>query len=105
MIRNAEKVFLHNTSLFYAVEHELGKGIDKGAVQELFALTCLEQSHLKPAYSTIGDLQCGDFLFEIGGRNKSAKQIRGQENAYLLLDDLLIGTGQRIPLYLLGFLY
>jgi predicted AAA+ superfamily ATPase len=105
LMRNAEKVFLNNTNLFYAMEHELGKGMDKGAVRELFALTCLENSNLKPAYSKTGDLQCRDFLFEIGGRNKSTKQIRGQKNSFLILDDILIGTEQRIPLYLLGFLY
>lgn len=105
LMRNTEKVFLHNTNLFYAMEHELGKGMDKGAVRELFALTCMENSHLKPAYSKIGDLQCRDYLFEIGGRNKDTKQIRGQENSFLLIDDILIGTEQRIPLYLFGFLY
>ncbi len=105
LMRNTEKVFLNNTNLFYAMEHELRKGIDKGAVQELFALTCLENSNLKPAYSKIGDLNCQDFLFEIGGKNKSTKQIRGSNKSFLLLDDILIGTDQKIPLYLLGFLY
>ena len=76
LMRNTEKVFLNNTNLFYAMEHELGKGIDKGAVRELFALTCLENSNLKPTCSKVGDLQCRDFLFEIGGGNKSRKQIR-----------------------------
>ncbi len=105
LMRNTEKVFLNNTNLFYAIEHELGKGIDKEAVRELFALTCFENTHLKPAYSKIGDLKCQDFLFEIGGKNKSTKQIRGSNTSFLLLDDILIGTEKRIPLYLLGFLY
>ncbi len=105
LMRNTEKVFLNNTNLFYAIEHELGKGMDKGAVRELFALTCLENTLLKPAYSKVGDLKCQDFLFEIGGKNKSTKQIRKSNNAYLLLDDILIGSDKRIPLYLLGFLY
>lgn len=105
LMRNTEKVFLNNTNLFYAMEHELQKGIDKGAVREIFALTCLENSNLKPAYSKIGDLNCQDFLFEIGGRNKSTKQIRESNKSFLLLDDILIGTEKKIPLYLLGFLY
>lgn len=105
LMRNTEKVFLNNTNLFYAMEHELQKGIDKGAVREIFALTCLENSNLKPAYSKIGDLNCQDFLFEIDGRNKSTKQIRESNKSFLLLDDILIGTEKKIPLYLLGFLY
>ena len=105
LMRNTEKVFLNNTNLFYAMEHELRKGIDKGAIRELFALTCLENYNLKPAYSKIGDLNCQDFLFKIGGKNKSTKQIRSSNKSFLLLDDILIGNNKKIPLYLLGFLH
>jgi len=105
LMRNTEKVFLNNTNLFYAMEYELRHGIDKGSVRELFALTCLENSNLKPAFSKIGDLACQNFIFEIGGKNKGTKQIRDVQNAFLLLDDILIGTKKKIPLYLLGFLY
>jgi len=105
LMRNTEKVFLNNTNLFYAMEHELQKGMNKGAVRELFALTCLENINLKPTYSKTGDLACQGFLFEIGGKNKGTKQIRASNNAFLLLDDVLIGNKKRIPLYLLGFLY
>lgn len=87
------------------MEHELQKGMDKEAVRELFTLTCLENTKLKPAYSKIGDLTCQDCLFEICGKNKSTKQIRESNNSFLLLDDILIGTEKRIPLYLMGFLY
>jgi predicted AAA+ superfamily ATPase len=104
-MRNTEKVFLNNTNLFYAMEHELRRGIDKGAVRELFALTCLDNTNLKPAYSKIGDLTCQNIIFEVGGKNKGTKQIRDNSNAFLFLDDILIGTKKKIPLYLLGFLY
>ena len=87
------------------MEHELQKGMDKEAVRELFTFTCLENTKLKPTYSKIGDLTCQDYLFEIAGKNKSTKQIRESNNSFLLLDDILIGTEKRIPLYLMGFLY
>ena len=105
LMRNTEKVYLNNTNLFYAIEHELRKGISKGSIRELFALTCLENTDLKPAFSKTGDLKCQDFIFEIGGKNKTARQIKDAENSFLLLDDILIGSKKRIPLYLLGFLY
>jgi len=44
-------------------------------------------------------------VFEVGGNNKTAEQIRGIKNAYLALDKVEIGAGNRIPLYLFGFLY
>ena len=53
----------------------------------------------------------GDFLvdyhitFKVGGKNKDATQIQGIEHAWLALDYIEIGTGNRIPLWLFGFLY
>jgi hypothetical protein len=52
----------------------------------------------------------GDFVvnetytFEIGGRNKGGKQIQGLENAFIAADEVESGVGNRIPLWLFGFL-
>ncbi len=46
-----------------------------------------------------------DNLFEIGGRNKGFEQIKGIPNSYLAIDDIEIGIGKKIPLWLFGFLY
>jgi hypothetical protein len=45
------------------------------------------------------------YLFEIGGKNKSYSQISESENAFLAIDNTEFGFGNRIPLYLFGFLY
>ena len=42
---------------------------------------------------------------EVGGKGKNDKQIKGEQEAYLVLDDIKIGFGKKIPLYLFGFLY
>ncbi|MFP4444493.1 MAG: hypothetical protein ACLFST_15335 [Spirochaetia bacterium] len=42
---------------------------------------------------------------EIGGRNKSGKQLKGIDSGLLFKDNIEIGTGNTIPLYLSGFLY
>lgn len=53
----------------------------------------------------------GDFLvdnewiIEVGGKGKNDKQIRKEKDAFLAIDDIKIGFGNRIPLYLFGFLY
>jgi hypothetical protein len=47
----------------------------------------------------------GKFSFEIGGRKKTFEQIKNQEHAFLACDDLERGIGNRIPLWLFGFLY
>lgn len=53
----------------------------------------------------------GDFLvdskyiFEIGGKNKKFSQIKDIPNSYLAVDNIEVGYGSNIPLWLFGFLY
>ena len=53
----------------------------------------------------------GDFLvdnkwlFKVGGRKKSFDQIADLENSYLAIDDVEVGVGNKIPLWIFGFLY
>ena len=57
-------------------------------------------------YSNIGDFVIDDrYTFEIGGKNKSFKQIKDLSNSFVVADDIEIGFGNKIPLWLFGFLY
>lgn len=47
----------------------------------------------------------GMYLFEIGGPGKSFEQIKDITNSYLALDGIEFGRGNKIPLWLFGFLY
>jgi hypothetical protein len=55
--------------------------------------------------------QKGDFLidnqylFEVGGQNKTRKQIKGIENSYIAADGIEYGYDNKIPLWMFGFLY
>jgi hypothetical protein len=44
-------------------------------------------------------------FFEVGGRSKGKHQITGKENAYVIKDDIEIGYGNVMPMWLFGFLY
>jgi hypothetical protein len=44
-------------------------------------------------------------LFEMGGKNKNFKQIKNIPNSFVVADDIEIGFGAKIPLWLFGFLY
>jgi len=46
-----------------------------------------------------------DYIFEIGGKNKTTKQIKGLDNSFVVRDDIEIGHNRIIPLWLFGFLY
>jgi uncharacterized protein len=45
------------------------------------------------------------YYFEVGGKNKTNRQIQHVDRGYLLLDGIEIGFNNKIPLYLAGFLY
>ena len=47
----------------------------------------------------------GELLFEIGGKKKSFTQIKDIQKSFLVIDDIESGFGNKIPLWLFGFLY
>lgn len=104
LVRNAEKVYLDNTNLLYAVNEAIGKETHIGTVRELFTVGSLEEAGYKVFYSKSGDISIEDYTFEIGGANKSGSQIKTIQNSYVFKDDILYSSLNIRPLYLLGFL-
>lgn len=107
LLRNPEKVFIENTSLYHAICAEIGQQINVGMVRELFFVNMLKSSGMNVFYSKrIGDFVCEKCYFEVGGKNKNRKQVIDDlKNSYLVKDDILVGSKNSIPLYLFGFLY
>ena len=57
-------------------------------------------------YPTKGDfLMDGRWLFEVGGVAKSFWQIKDEPDSFLAIDDIEIGRGNKIPLWMFGLLY
>ncbi|WP_285008360.1 ATP-binding protein [Pedobacter faecalis] len=103
LMNKPEKIYLHNTSLIGALAE--GKP-DIGNMRETFFLSQVQNSGAVVTYPKAGDFMVnGKYLMEIGGINKKGKQIRGHEKAYIVADDLEYGFGNKIPLWLFGFLY
>lgn len=96
-----EKIFLGNTNLM----HVLCPIVDKGNERETFFLSQMKVNY-DVNYPKNGDfLIDGRYLFEVGGKGKTFEQIAGVTDSYLAVDDTEIGQGNRIPLWLFGFLY
>ncbi len=96
-----EKIYLQNSNLMQA----LTQCIDTGTARETFFLNQLRVGHsvLMPKE---GDFRVDDkWLFEVGGANKSFKQIADIPHSYLAVDNIEIGYGCRIPLWMFGLLY
>lgn len=96
------KVYLENTNLMYALT---SKAANTGNVRETFFANQLSYKHMV-MYSDKGDFLVNEqYVFEIGGKDKSMKQIEGIENAFVAADNIEYGFQNRIPLWLFGFLY
>jgi uncharacterized protein len=97
-----EKIYLHNTNLMFAIA---GQSTDTGNLRETFFFNQVSVNH-QVNYTQKGDFMVDNqFLFEIGGKNKTRKQIKGLENAFLANDNIETGYMNEIPLWLFGFLY
>ncbi|MGE4287711.1 MAG: ATP-binding protein [Salinivirgaceae bacterium] len=97
-----EKLYLRNTNLLYAIAEE---NTNTGNLRETFFINQLAYKHNITLPKT-GDFLVNDSItFEIGGKNKSRKQIEPLANAFIVKDGIETGINQTIPLWLFGFLY
>jgi len=95
-----QKLYLGNTNLHYAY----CQNAHIGTIREVFFMSMIEDKLLE--IPNRGDFRVADtYLFEVGGKNKDFKQIANIPNSFLALDDIEIGFGAKIPLWLFGFLY
>ncbi|MDR0962928.1 MAG: AAA family ATPase [Mediterranea sp.] len=97
-----EKIYLGNTNYAYALG---GERTDIGNVRETFFFNQMSVRHAV-TYSRDVDFTVDEcYQFEIGGKNKTSRQLSGLQNGYLAMDDIEIGIGKDIPLWLFGLLY
>ena len=101
VLQKPEKIYLSNTNIIYAISNN----INIGTIRETFFLNQIS-SFYDVKYPKSGDFFVdGKYTFEIGGKNKTKKQITHIENSFLALDDIEYGYKIKIPLWLFGFLY
>jgi len=102
VLTKPEKLFLNNTNLMYVLAKN---NINIGNVRETFFLNQfkgLRQINLSEVSDFIIDKK---YTFEIGGKNKSKKQIAKLDHAFIAKDNIEIGFGNNIPVWLFGFMY
>jgi len=101
LLNKPDKIYLENLNLYNILCDE--KNI--GSLRESFFVSQVKiNSSVK--YSNIGDFIIDEkYTFEIGGKNKSFKQIKDIKNSFVVADNIEVGFGSKIPLYLFGFLY
>lgn len=101
-LQKPDKIYLENTNLSFA----LRENPDPGTIRETVFLNQLRHAGYPVKLADKGDFLVNDmYIFEIGGRSKSTKQIAGLPNAYIVADDIELGFANKLPLWLFGFLY
>jgi len=97
-----DKIYLNNPNLIDALA---GSGFNSGTMRETFFLNQLQINHKITASSVSDFLVDDNITFEVGGKSKTRKQIATLKNAYIASDNIEYSNGNRIPLWLFGFLY
>lgn len=95
-----QKILLDNSTLMCALSTP-----KIGAEREATFASFLSPKH-KVSFAKDGDFIIDNrYLFEIGGKGKGFAQIRDIPDSFVAADDIEFGLGNKIPLWLFGFLY
>ena len=104
-LQKPDKILLDNSNLLYTLSDTPP---EIGTVRETFFCNQLHSAEHRVEY---GGIKTGDFridrdlIVEVGGPDKSFKQVQGETNAFLAVDDIDSATARKIPLWVFGFLY
>lgn len=101
-LNKPEKIYLNNPNIAYLLADS---NANTGNIRETFFMNQLQHIH-NVEYPVKGDFLVDEtYTFEVGGKNKTTQQIAGIENAYVVADNIEIPVGNKIPLWMFGFLY
>ena len=100
-VQKPAKIYLNNTNLLsaYCQNSEVGTRRETFFANQVAASS---QLHITKQGDFLVDKK---YTVEIGGKNKSFKQIKDVQESFVVADDIEVGSANKIPLYLFGFLY
>jgi uncharacterized protein len=100
-LQKPDKIFLENTNLAYAMNPHP----EKGNIRETFLLNQLINAGGQIFAPVNGDFLTSGITIEVGGKSKKSKQVINQDAWLVAADDIETGSGEKVPLWLFGFLY
>ena len=102
-MQKPDKIYIENTNMLYALATH---PIKEGTLRETFAVNQLRVEHEVEYGKKKGDFVVdGKYTFEVGGPGKGFKQIAGVPDSYVLADEIDYPWENKLPLWLVGFLY
>ena len=100
-VQKPAKIYLNNTNLLYAY----CENSEIGTVRETFFANQVA-SQYRIHISKQGDFVLSKkYTIEIGGKEKGFNQIKDVRDSYIAADNIKISFGNKVPLWLFGFLY
>ena len=101
-MQKPDKIYMENTNLLHALSLT---AVETGTERETFFVNQLAYNH-RIEYSKQEDFVIDrKYTIEVGGQSKDGKQIANVQNAFIASDDIEYALGNKIPLWLFGFLY
>lgn len=101
LVQKVDKIYLGNPCFIYA----LADGNPEiGNIRETFFYCALCVNN-KVTASPVADFLVGGHTFEVGGKSKKQKQIKGTEDAFVVKDDIENAYLNILPLWSFGFNY
>ncbi|MBI2258929.1 MAG: ATP-binding protein [Flavobacteriia bacterium] len=101
ILQKPDKIFLNNTSLLYALSNEKA---NIGTIRETFFISQFRTKN-EITLPLNGDFKIDIYTFEVGGKNKTNKQISNLPNSYVVKDDIENAHLNHLPLWLFGMMY
>lgn len=102
-MQKPDKIYIENANMLKALATH---PIKEGTLRETFVINHLAFKHSVEYGKQHGDFVVdGKYTFEVGGAGKNFKQIADIPNSFIFADDIDYPLGNKIPLWLLGFLY
>ncbi len=101
LLEKVEKVYLNNTNMAFAISETEP---DIGNLRETAFFSWMRVGHFVTS-SPVSDFEIDGRTFEVGGKNKTARQIKGALEGYVVKDDTEYAYRNEIPLWMFGFVY
>ncbi|MBO7416983.1 MAG: ATP-binding protein [Bacteroidaceae bacterium] len=102
-LQKPDKIYMENTNMLYALSTTQ---VNEGTAREVFFINQLSAGHVVEYSKTSADFTIDhQYTIEVGGRSKDGKQIAGVTDSFIASADGEYVLGNKIPLWLFGFLY
>ncbi len=102
-LQKPDKIYMENPNMLHALATTQ---VNEGTEREVFFINQLSAKHIVEYSKTSADFTIDhQYTIEVVGKSKDGKQIAGVANGYIASADEEYVLGNKIPLWLFGFLY